>query len=612
MRCAVNTLALPEPVLVLGASGFIGGHVYRKFEALGAKVVGVSSRSSDLERKGAIRALLRREKPALIVNCLGFGGYPAQTDAERILRVNAGIVAELLETLREELPETLYLHAGSCSEYGKESAGPDEKTPGQPDSPYAISKRAASELIQFYGETKQVRAINLRLYSVYGPGEPETRLIPQVIAHARQGRLPTLADPETSRDFIHIEDVVSAFLAAAASPRKYQDGRAYNIATGRKITLRELAEIARQKFQLIDSPRFHAYPGRDWDRKDWYGNPRRAKEELGWAAKLDLGTGLMLTAQTPSPEPLRFSLPKLAVIVACYRDAQSIDELYERLTATLSPLPVNYRLIFINDGSPDDTEKKLIALSSKDGNVLGVTHSRNFGSQAAFRSGLDLLAADEACVFMDGDLQDPPELIAEFFERWCGGKDIVFGVRTTRDELFPWAIGRKIFYRVFRWVADTPMPLDAGDFGLLSPRAAKALRECRERDLFLRGLRGFVGFAQGGVPYHRPARKHGVSTNSWLMNLEWAKRGLFSFSGKFLRGYFLLALVLAFGISTAFLALWTPRWTPWLVISFGLFQLLGLALVTDYLGRIFQEVKQRPLYIRLSRIESGALQEWND
>ena len=576
MRCAVNTLELPEPVLVLGASGFIGGHIFRKFQALGVRVCGVSSRSCDLAKKGAVRALLRRERPRLVVNCLGYGGYPSQNDVERILRVNVGIVAELLEALHEEFPETLLLHAGSSSEYGKNSAGPNEDAATLPDSPYAIAKRAAAELIQLYGETKNVRALNLRLYSVYGPGEPAPRLIPTLLEHVQRGKLPDFADPETSRDFVHVEDVVSAFLAAAASPRKCQDGRAYNIATGRKTTLRQLADLARLQFKITASPRFHAYPDRAWDRKDWYGNPKRAKEELGWTAKIDLESGLTLTVRTATPDTNALARPKLAVIVACYRDAESLEEIYRRLIATLSPLPVDYRSIFINDGSPDDTEKKLIALSRSDANVLGVTHSRNFGSQAAFRSGLDLLSADEACVFMDGDLQDPPELIAEFFRKWREGTDIVFGVRTTRDEQISSQVGRKLFYRLFRWASDTPMPLDAGDFGLLSPLAAKALKGCEERDLFLRGLRAFVGFSQVGVPYHRPARKHGLSTNSWLSNLEWAKRGLFSFGGKFLRGYFLLALV------------------------------------TDYLGRIFQEVKRRPLYIRLSRIEAGALQEWTD
>jgi len=612
MRCAVNTLDVPSPVLVLGASGFIGSHIYRKFQALGVQVLGTSSASCNLERPGSARALLLKERPRLVLNCVGYGGYPDENDGEKIFRLNVGVTREVLETLRTELPDTLYVHAGSSSEYGSVSAGPDESVHGKPDSLYAIAKQAASELIQFYGKEKRVRAINLRLYSVYGPGEPETRLIPRLIQALEAKTLPPFASAETSRDFVHVEDVAGAFLAAALSKEEFQRGNAYNIASGVKTTLRDLAELARVTFQITESPRFETYPARAWDRKDWYGNPKRSEKELGWKARIDLKTGLALTLQAPEPTPIQFTGEKLAVIVACFRDAQALPELHSRLRSTLTGLSLHHRLIFINDGSPDDTEEVLRRLSEADGDVLGISHSRNFGSQAAFRSGLDLLAEDEACVWMDGDLQDPPEAIANFVEKWREGFDIVYGVRVTRDESWLIQGARKLFYRLFRWAADTPIPLDAGDFGLLSPRAAKALRTCQERDLFWRGLRAFVGFRQTGVPYHRPARKHGRSTNSWLANLEWAKRGIFSFSGKFLRGYFLMALVMMAGLATAFLAIKAPRWTPWLVISFGLFQVLGLALVTDYLGRIFQEVKRRPPYIRVSRIETGHIEAWND
>ncbi len=609
MRCAVNPLTLPGPVLVLGANGFIGSHLYRRVKGITEKTIGISSSQIDLERLGAARALILRERPRLIFNCLGYGGYPNEDRAERIFRVNLGITAEILQTLQEHLPETIYIHSGSSSEYGTHCSGPDEQGPRAPDSLYALAKFSASEVIQ---EFKHLRVVNLRLYSVYGPGEPQGRLIPTLLAAARKGTWPPFAAPETSRDFVHVEDVVSAFLMAATTSRENQKGKSFNIATGKKTTLKDLAELSRDLFQIKDEPEFTNYPARSWDQKNWFGNPARARNELGWEAKIDLRSGLSKVFQDPNAPASVSEMRKLAVIVACYQDAPALKELHDRLGKTLEALPVQYRLLFINDGSPDETESQLKHLSSSDSKLIGVTHSRNFGSQAAFRSGMDLLQEGEACVWMDGDLQDPPELINKFFEKWNEGYDVVFGVRETREENLILEVFRKVFYRLFRWASDAPIPLDAGDFGLLSPRATKALLGFEERELFWRGLRAFVGFRQVGVPYHRPARKYGRSTNSWLKNLEWAKRGLFSFGGKFLRGYFLLAGVVAASLTLAFLLLQAPRWTPWLVLSFGLFQLLGLALVTDYLGRIFQEVKRRPLYFRLSRIEGGEVTEWKD
>jgi polyisoprenyl-phosphate glycosyltransferase len=301
------------------------------------------------------------------------------------------------------------------------------------------------------------------------------------------------------------------------------------------------------------------------------------------------------------------SRKKLSAIIACYRDAPAVPHMYERLKKALEPLPVVLEIIFVNDASPDNAEEVLRDLAAKDPRVVVVTHTRNFGSQAAFTSGMKVCTGDMV-VLLDGDLQDPPELIPQFFEKWQQGYEVVYGVRTKREATRFLQVAYKAFYRVFRALSYIDVPRDAGDFSLMDRRVVDSLNLMPERDRFLRGLRAWVGFKQIGVPYVRPERMFGVTTNNLIKNIAWARKGIFSFS------YVPLELIsyLAFGVTTlAALAL-----VFYMVIYFvrppavggvmtlivvtlflGGIQLLCLAIIGDYLGRVFEEVKQRPLFV---------------
>ena len=161
--------------------------------------------------------------------------------------------------------------------------------------------------------------------------------------------------------------------------------------------------------------------------------------------------------------------------------------------------------------------------------MIGISHSRNFGSQSAFRSGMEI-ASKNACVLLDGDLQDPPELIEQFVAHWREGYDVVYGRRVKREASLFMQFAYKAFYRVFDYFSYIPIPHDAGDFSLMDRRVVRALLQFPERDLFLRGVRAFAGFKQTGVDYVRPERMFGVTTNSLLKNIGWAKKGILSFS----------------------------------------------------------------------------------
>lgn len=298
---------------------------------------------------------------------------------------------------------------------------------------------------------------------------------------------------------------------------------------------------------------------------------------------------------------------KLSAVIACYKDEQAIPIMHERLSQVFNKLSVDYEIIFVNDGSPDNSEDVIKKIVEKDLKVIGINHSRNFSSQMAFTSGMDIATGD-AIVFLDGDLQDPPEIIKDFYKKWIEGYDVVYGVRTKREAPLWMAISYKMFYRIFHKMSYIKMPLDAGDFSLIDRKVVNVLKQFPERDRFLRGLRAWVGFKQTGIKYIRPERMFGKTTNNFLKNFQWATKGIFSFSYVPLQLMTLLSLLVFFisllgmviQIVLRFLIPTTPIGitTVLIVVLFiGAIQLLGISILGEYIGKIFEEVKQRPRYV---------------
>lgn len=298
---------------------------------------------------------------------------------------------------------------------------------------------------------------------------------------------------------------------------------------------------------------------------------------------------------------------KISAIIACYRDELAIPIMHKRLSDVFGKINVDYEIVFVNDGSPDNTESVLEKIVKRDSKVIAINHSRNFGSQMAFTSGMDIASGD-AIVLLDGDLQDPPEVIEKFYKKWLKGYDVVYGVRVKREAPFLMQILYKLFYKIFNKMSYIQMPLDAGDFSLIDRKVVKVIKKLPERDRFLRGLRAWVGFKQTGVPYVRPERLFGKTTNDLFKNFDWAIKGIFSFSHIPLRFITLLSLFV-FAISLVgmvvqiILRILLPHaphgiTTVLVVILFiGAIQLLGISILGEYVGKIFEEVKQRPKYV---------------
>lgn len=316
--------------------------------------------------------------------------------------------------------------------------------------------------------------------------------------------------------------------------------------------------------------------------------------------------GTRITSQMP--HPIRGRRRKISAVIACYRDAPAVPIMHERLVKVFTTLEVDYEIIFVNDASPDDAGQVLADLSDRDPHVTVVTHSRNFGSQSAFTSGMRIATGD-AVVLLDGDLQDPPELIEAFYAKWVEGYDVVYGTRVARDTNRFLQVAYQLFYRLFRASSYVPVPLDAGDFSLIDRRVVDALNSLPETNRFLRGLRAWVGFRQIGVPYHRPERMFGKTTNSLMRNIGWARKAIFSFS------YIPLEMITVVGLLTtvaAFVAIAVeivvrivnPGAAPTgfttvivLILFVGGIQLLCLSVIGSYLAHIYEEVKRRPPYI---------------
>jgi len=452
--------------------------------------------------------------------------------------------------------------------------------------------------------------------------------MPTVVRLGLQGKYPPFVNRDISRDFVFIDDVVEAYIDVALNLTQAHYGDSFNIGSGQKTTIADVASTAAQVFSIESEPEYSSMDSRSWDILDWYSDQLFTTTTIGWIARTDFAAGLRLTAdwyrnindkQAYEHASKQFSLDSkrsVSAIIACYKDAQAIPIMYARLKATFEELKIDHEIIFINDNSPDDSEEVIRELSARDRHVIGVSHSRNFGSQSGFRSGMEI-ATKNACVLLDGDLQDPPEVIKEFVAKWREGYDIVYGRRVARVAPLLMQVSYKLFYRIFDAFSFLSIPHDAGDFSLIDAKAVGAILQYPERDLFLRGIRACVGFKQTGVDYVRPERMFGRTTNSLLKNLGWAKKGILSFSYTPLSllsvvgtGLFLLSVLLGtiqLVLRVAFPALAPKGATSilLLVLFFGSINLLGIATVGEYIAKILEETKRRPHFIRRSIIRGG-------
>lgn len=302
------------PIVIFGAGGFIGTNLLQSLLLYRTDVFGVSQNvkhnwrfkaasiplknliNCDINDVNQIKNLVNKIKPMTIFNLAAYGAYSKQKEYRKIYQTNFDSTVDLIEILKENGFEA-YVHAGSQSEYGINSRGPKEDSELIPNSHYAVSKTANYYTVKYYGKIEKLPLVHLRLYSAYGPWEEPDRLIPILLAKARKEEYPQLVDPNISRDFIYIQDIVSAFIFAASKMNRKIYGEVFNVATGEKTTIKELVLKVKKILDVKRDPVFGSMQKRDWDLKDWYGNTKKIEKFLKWKPRYSLEEGLKLSIE---------------------------------------------------------------------------------------------------------------------------------------------------------------------------------------------------------------------------------------------------------------------------------------------------------------------------
>ena len=316
-------------------------------------------------------------------------------------------------------------------------------------------------------------------------------------------------------------------------------------------------------------------------------------------------------------------MPQISIIVPLYNEADAFSELIERLTNVIDDFPGSVEVILIDDGSNDGTTQQVTALALADRSYQAVVLSRNFGHQVALSAGLKYARASEAVFIIDGDLQDPPELLETFYAKFKLGYDVVYGIRRNRKESNLKRLSYFLYYRMQKLISSSDTAIDSGDFSLISRRVVDILNSMPEDNRYLRGLRTWVGFEQIGIKYDRQRRTRGASKYSWRKLMGLASEGIFNFSKVPLK-IITWTGIIAILVSTGYLAHTlfkkyilhdTPEGFTGLlftIILLGGVQLVSIGIVGEYIYRIFSQVKQRPAFLVRERIVDRQIEEADD
>lgn len=309
----------------------------------------------------------------------------------------------------------------------------------------------------------------------------------------------------------------------------------------------------------------------------------------------------------------------VSVVIPTYKSESNLLALIKRLDETFSLINYSYEVIFVNDCSPDNSLSVLKIACSKNKNIKVIVLSRNFGQQIAISAGLKFAKGD-AIIIMDDDLQDPPEFIPALLKEWEAGYEVVYAIRKSRKEGFLKKVGYKLFYRALSWISQIQIPHDSGDYSLIDRKVVEIINNMPERDRFVRGLRAWVGFKQKGLEYKREARYQGKPAYNLLKIIKLSSDGMLAFSDIPLKissafGFF-VSMIAFLGMTLTFLqkimtyifpsnplAVWPGFSTIVLSIMFlGGVQLICIGILGEYVARIYNEVKQRPLFLVREKI----------
>jgi len=314
--------------------------------------------------------------------------------------------------------------------------------------------------------------------------------------------------------------------------------------------------------------------------------------------------------------------PELSLVIPLYNEEEVFEILKARLLQVLDNADISMEIVLVNDGSSDKTEQLIKNLTLLDNRFVGLSLSRNFGHQLALSAGLKYASATKAIMILDGDLQDPPELWKPFYEKLKEGYDVVYAIRANRKEGFFLKMAYKVYYRIMKHVANLKIPIDAGDFCMISRRVNNLMIKFPEESRYMRGIRTWIGFRQTGFPYSREERKAGKSKYTLRKLIQLAYLGFFNFSDfpiKVIKRIGYLGIALAFGylLYSLYMKFFVHEEVPrgfngilFAVVILGSIQFIAIGLIGEYLVRVFFQTKGRPLFLVDWIVKNSSLKKY--
>lgn len=613
-------------VLVTGASGFIGRRLTERLLADGHDVhvvvhmddsIGASNQNPGTLTKqyydgntASIVSILDTVKPDIVYHLASyFVAEHASGDISRLVESNIAFGAQLLEAMSLSGVTNL-VNAGTSWQHGDESAG-------GPSALYAATKQAFESLVQYYVDKARINAVTLKLFDTYGPDDPRQKIVPLLLRLSEDMTPLDMSPGEQHLNLVYIDDVVSAFIRAGEllAGKEISGYKDFAVRSGDTVSLKELVA------------RFETLCGKELPL-NWGGRPYRAREIMtpwkgdilpGWRAEVSLEDGLCGTIESFRANRGKLSSRQqvnLSFVVPCFNEAENIPILCQRIVDSVSDHNyIKYNIVIVENGSTDSSAEIIRELHKNNSRIKMVRLSRNFGYQGAITAGLQH-ASGEWVAVLDGDLQDPPELIANFLEKALEGFDVVYGVKVKRKGSRFKNFLYKTFYHCLSFLAEIEMPKHAGEFCVMHRRVVDIINGMPERQRFIRGLRTWTGFRQTGYSYTREERAHGKSKFSLSGMFGLGIDGILSFSSFPLRITIMLGFITVLASMLLGMVQGVMKALKWLdiinittLLPPGLTQtnlvmsfLFGvtitcLGVVGEYVGRIYNEVKQRPTFL---------------
>jgi len=553
--------------------------------------------------------ILSLVKPYMVCHLAAyFVAEHGTSDIEDLVHCNLSFSTQLLEAMKANNCTRL-LNVGTAWQHW-------QNKDYSPVSLYAATKQGFEAILRYFIEARGLSAVTLKLTDTYGPHDSRAKLIPLLVSMIDQPRELDLSPGEQFMDLVYIDDIVEAFCITLALLKEIAPGAYLDYAVrssdplSLKDTIRTFESVANS--QLLVN--FGARPYRQRElMAPWDGALLP-----NWSPRVSLAEGLKITIKERgggvASRPARRQL--LSFVIPCFNEYPNIEPLCQRILGTCEALPdFEYEIVFVENGSSDASEKLIRDLHARDTRIKMVKLSRNFGYQGGISAGLHHSRGDWIVV-LDGDQQDPPELVPEMIRKAQDGFDLVYGVRTKRRGSKLKTFLYRSFYQVYSLFADIDVPKDAGDFCVMHRKIVDALNNMPERQRFLRGMRTWVGFNQSPFPYIRDVRGEGLSKFNLPKMVALGLDGILSFSIVPLRLSIFAGMIICiaafvlgglhiasrlenFITGTPTLFLLPPGLTQIhvvLTLFFGA-TIFCIGILGEYIGRIYSEVKKRPLFI---------------